>query len=291
MTTQGSLGDTDFDAVAFAGGGNRCYWQGGFWDALTALRPQRPNFIVALSAGAFQACFSIIGHGSRVRKLVFEGSERTTTDFDWPRLARGQSPFVVGTLYRDLLEQVFDDEAMAALRAAPEVLIQVAHPPAFMPGAVAALSSIGAYQIEKLLTGAAHSRAGGYLGLTPDWVSTHTAPDKATIVDALMATASVPPFMPIGNVNGRPALDGGLVDNPPLARLKPVEAKGGRTLVLSTRSAKPLESTEQRIVVRPSQPITMSKFTVSDSDGLRAAFEMGLRDGEDFAKRLAAGTV
>ena len=26
-----------FDAVAFAGGGNRCYWQGGFWEAAAPL--------------------------------------------------------------------------------------------------------------------------------------------------------------------------------------------------------------------------------------------------------------
>lgn len=47
----------DFAAIAFAGGGNRCYWQGGFWDALTALRPQRPRFVVGVSAGASRPAF------------------------------------------------------------------------------------------------------------------------------------------------------------------------------------------------------------------------------------------
>jgi hypothetical protein len=27
-----------FDAIAFAGGGNRCYWQGGFWEAAIPLK-------------------------------------------------------------------------------------------------------------------------------------------------------------------------------------------------------------------------------------------------------------
>ena len=283
-----TLQQGDFAAVAFAGGGNRCYWQGGFWDALTAIRPQRPRFVVAVSAGAFQACFSLIGAGKRVRERVFRACEETERGLDWSLLARGRSPFLVGGMYRTLIEEIFGETELAALRRAPEILIQVAHPPGWMPGAVAALSSIGAYQIEKAITGAAHSRAGLYLGLEPDWLSTHAARTPGELADALMATASVPPFMPIGRVNGRPALDGGLVDNPPLIRLRPVEAEGARTLVLSTRSAKPLESTELRTVMRPSEPVEVNKFSVTDADGLRKAYELGLRDGEAFARRIEA---
>lgn len=278
----------DFAAIAFAGGGNRCYWQGGFWDAFTGLRPQAPRFVVGVSAGAFQACFSIIGAGERVRERVFAACDETERGLDWALLARGRSPFLVGGMYRTLIEEVFGEAELAALKAASEILIQVAHPPAWMPGAAAALSSIAAYQIEKAITGAAHSRAGRYIGLEPDWLSTHAARSTAELADALMATASVPPFMPIGRVNGRPALDGGLVDNPPLIRLAEVEAQGGRTLVLSTRSAKPLESTALRTVVRPSQPVLVNKFSVTDAAGLRNAYEMGLADGEAFARKLAA---
>jgi len=278
----------DFAAVAFAGGGNRCYWQGGFWDAFTALRPQSPQFVVGVSAGAFQACFSLIGAGKRVRERVFRACDETERGLDWSLLARGRSPFLVGGMYRTLIEEVFGEPELAALRRAPEMFIQVAHPPTWMPGAVAALASIGAYQIEKAITGAAHSRAGLYLGLEPDWLSTHAARTPGELADALMATASVPPFMPIGRVNGRAALDGGLVDNPPLMRLGAVEAAGGRTLVLSTRSAKPLESTDLRTVVRPSRPVKVNKFSVTDADGLREAYELGLIDGEAFARKIEA---
>ena len=278
---------SDFAAVAFAGGGNRCYWQGGFWDALTALRPQRPHFVVGVSGGAFQACFSLIGAGERVRERVFRACAETRSGLDWSLLARGRSPFLVGGMYRALLDEVFGDAEVSALRKAPEIYIQIAHPPRWMPGAVAALASIGAYQMEKAVTGAAHSRAGLYLGLKPDWVSTHALRAPADLADALMATASVPPFMPIGRIDGRGALDGGLVDNPPLIRLSAAEETGARTLVLSTRSAKPLESTALRTVVRPTEPILVNKFSVTDADGLRKAYESGLRDGEAFARRLA----
>ncbi len=103
-----------------------------------------------------------------------------------------------------------------------------------------------------------------------------------------MATAAVPPFMPLGRLNGRAALDGGLVDNPPLLQLGPVEASGGRTLVLSTRSARSLQSSALRTVVRPSQPIAVDKFSVTDASGFRDAYRLGLRDGADFARGLSA---
>ena len=276
----------DFAAVAFAGGGNRCYWQGGFWDAFSGLRPQRPDFVVGVSGGAFQASFSLIGEGDRVRKIVLDSCATRESGLDWRRLAQGRSPFLVGGLYRDLLTEVFGEAQLAALRRAPEIFLQVAHFPRWMPGGVAALASIAVYQLEKLITGAAHSSAGRHVGLSPDWASTHTAKSPADIVDALMATASVPPFMPIGAIHGRPALDGGLVDNPPLLKLDAAEAAGRRALVLSTRSGKPLQSTALRTVVRPSQPITIDKFSVTDADGHRKAYELGLRDGEDFARAL-----
>ncbi|MBY0360915.1 MAG: patatin-like phospholipase family protein [Phreatobacter sp.] len=276
-----------FEAVAFAGGGNRCYWQGGFWDALNAASPQRPAIVVGVSAGAFQACFSLIGAGDRVRRIVLEACAAIDREVEWSRLLRGRSPFVVGGLYRDLIAEVIGDLELAALRAAPEILIQVTHPPAFMPPLVAAYAAIAAYQVEKLWTGAGHSRAGRHVGLTAGFVSTHAIATSEELVAALMGTAAVPPFMPVGLVNGRPALDGGLVDNPPVERIAAVEKAGGRTLVLTTRAGGTVPEVANRTVVRPSVPILSSRFAVTDGAAIRAAYELGVRDGEDFARGQA----
>ncbi len=275
-----------FDAIAFAGGGNRCYWQGGFWDAFTAVHPQAPRFVVGVSAGAFQACFSLIGEGDRVRRLVIDACGTIEREVEWGRMLKGRSPFVVGGLYRELIAEVFGDLELAALKAAPEILIQLTHPPRFMPPLVAAYAAIGAYQVEKVLGGAAHSRAGRHVGLTASWVSTHDLAAPEELVDALMGTASVPPFMPVGLVNGRPALDGGLVDNPPIDRITTVEKNGGRTLVLTTRAGREMAEAPNRTVVRPSIPIITSRFAVTDAAAIRAAYELGLRDGEAFAASL-----
>ena len=275
-----------FDAIAFAGGGNRCYWQGGFWDAFTAIRPQNPSLVVGVSAGAFKACFSLIGEGDRVRSIVLEACATIERELDWGRLLKGRSPFVVADLYRDLIATVFGPLELAALRAAPEILIQVTHPPSWMPAMVAAYAAIGAYQVEKVVLGAAHSRAGRHVGLTAGHVSTHQLQTPEALVEALMGTAAVPPFMPVGRIDGRPALDGGLVDNPPIDRIATVEAKGGRTLVLTTRAGKTIPATETRTVVQPSVPIVTSRFSVTDGEAIRAAYELGLKDGEAFARSL-----
>ena len=278
---------TRFDAIAFAGGGNRCYWQGGFWEAFSAVHPQSPAMVVGVSAGAFQACFSLIGQGARVRGIVIEACAAIEKELKWGELARGRSPFIVGGLYRDLLEQIFGPLELAALRAAPEILIQVTHPPRFLPSIVAAYAAIGAYQVEKALNGAAYSKAGRHVGLKPAWISTHKVETPEDLVAALMGTASVPPFMPIGRIDGRPALDGGLVDNPPVEKIATVEAAGGQTLVLTTRAGKPLPGAPGRTVARPSVPIITSRFAVTDAAAIRAAYELGLRDGEAFATTLA----
>jgi predicted acylesterase/phospholipase RssA len=275
-----------FDAVAFAGGGNRCYWQGGFWEALNARHPQSPTRVVGVSAGAFQACFSLIGEGERVRRIVIEACATIEKELVWSEMLRGRSPFIVGSLYRDLLTDIFGELELAALKAAPEVLIQLTHPPRFVPPLLAAYAAIGAYQVEKVWLGAAHSRAGRHVGLFPSWVSTHEIATPAELVAALMGTAAVPPFMPVGLVNGRPALDGGLVDNPPVDRIAEVEARGGRTLVLTTRAGRSMREVANRMVASPSVPIRTSRFAVTDGAAIRAAYELGLKDGEAFARSL-----
>lgn len=275
-----------FDAIGFAGGGNRCYWQSGFFLSLNLRYPQRPSYYVAVSAGAYHCAMNLAGIGERVRNAASSFAERNIPDLDWAALKERRSPLVVGGLYRQFLAEQFGETELAALKAAPRMLIQVARPPDWMPGGLAALGSIAAYQIEKRLTGGAHSKAGRYLGLTPAWISTHELSSAADLVDAMMATSSVPPFMPVGRIGERDHLDGGLVDNPPTIRLAETEAAGGRTLLLTTRYGRLPPASPNRVVVGPSEDIRVNKFTVSDAAGLRHAFEVGLRDGATFAKTM-----
>ncbi len=106
-----------------------------------------------------------------------------------------------------------------------------------------------------------------------------------------MASASVPPFMPVGRVGGMAALDGGLVDNVPVEPLAAVEAAGGRTLVILSRRYRAFPDIPGRTYVQPAEPVPIGQFDITNPAGIRKAFEMGLRDGEAFARRHAGATA
>ncbi|MCO6185908.1 patatin-like phospholipase family protein [Rhizobium sp. L1K21] len=273
-----------FDAIGFAGGGNRCYWQSGFWEAFNGLHPQKPAYYVTVSAGAYHAAMNLAGIGHQVRSAAFEFAARNLPDSDWSRVWKGKSPFVVGELFRTFLTDHFNQSALDALKAQSPILMQAADLPAWMPPSIGSLGSIGAYQIEKLLTGGAHSKAGRYLGLKPRWLSTHDMQSPAELVEAILSTSAVPPFMAVGHAGGRACLDGGLVDNPPTLRLTETEKNGGKTLLIFTRFRRTPPLAPNRTIVGPSEDITVNKFTIGDANGLRAAYELGLKDGEKFAR-------
>jgi predicted acylesterase/phospholipase RssA len=274
-----------FDAVAFAGGGNRCYWQGGFWQAAAPALGLEPKLVVGVSAGAWAACYSLLGLGERVHERVAQGCSTGRRNFEWREWRAGRSPWPVGAMYRALIEEIVTADAFARLKAGPELLIAVARKPRRLPLALAVPLGILVYQLEKKLVEPVHPRGGRALGFAADYVRVQdlSAPDE--LLAALMASASVPPFMPVGNVGGMAALDGGLVDNVPVEPLLDVEAGGGRTLVLLSRRYRRIPAVHGRSYVQPSAPIPVGQFDITNPAGIRATYKLGLTDGAAFAER------
>lgn len=273
-----------FDAVAFAGGGNRCYWQGGFWTAAAGRLSLAPSLVVGVSGGAFAACYSLLGLGEAVAERVAAGCAAGRPNLDWRAAWRGARPFPVSALYADLIGAVLGPEAYGRLRAGPtQVLIALARPPRHLPLAAAVPLGILTYQVEKTWRAPVHPRGGRALGFREEFVALRDLPGPADLAAAMMASASVPPFLPVGRVAGRPALDGGLVDNVPVAPLRPIEAAGGRTLVLLTRRYRALPQHPGRTYLQPSRPVAVGQFDITDPEGIRRAFAQGLADGAAFA--------
>src|SRR5229473_6720301 len=84
-------------------------------------------------------------------------------------------------------------------------------------------------------------------------------------------------------VGGKPGFDGGLVDNVPVGPIEPIEAAGGRTLVLLTRTYRRVPKVPGRTYVQPSRPIGAKQFDVTHPAAIRHAYELGLQDGQAFA--------
>ena len=72
-----------FDAVVFAGGGNRCYWQGGFYEAAVARLGLVPRLVVGASAGAFAAVYSLLETGPATRARVIGACDPNLRNFDF----------------------------------------------------------------------------------------------------------------------------------------------------------------------------------------------------------------
>jgi Patatin-like phospholipase len=271
-----------FDAIAFAGGGNRCYWQGGFYEAVADRLGLEPALAVGASAGAFAGIYSILGIGPKVRAQVLPACGPHRKNFDFAAWRRGEALCPVGPMYRALLDVLFDAAALARLQQLTDFHVAVTRLPRGVPPILGAALGIGAYQLEKHLFAPVHPRFGRRLGFTAEFVRVRAMTAPHELADALVASSGVPPFMPVTNVGGRPAFDGGLSDGVPVAPLAPIEAAGGRSLVLLTRLYKHLPRVKGRTYVQPSRRIRVKQFDLRNPDGIRDAYELGLRDGAAF---------
>jgi len=132
-----------------------------------------------------------------------------------------------------------------------------------------------------------HPRFGRTLCFRSEFIAVRSLTEPQTLHDALMASGGVPPFMPVTLINGRPAFDGGLVDNVPVEPLIDVERSGGRTLVLLTRQYRNLPDIAGRTYVQPSQKLPVRQFDITNPDGIRFAYQLGRADGARFAATMA----
>ncbi len=272
-----------YDAIAFSGGGNRCYWQGGFYEAASEKLDLKAPLMTAVSAGSFALSYSLLGIGPRVRELVITACGPHLRNIDFAGWRAGKPLYPVGAMYLDLLRNVFDDAALKRLQSIADIRVAVARLPRGLPPMLGAALGISAYQIEKKLFHPVHPTFGRKLGIKQEFVGVRDLRHAPELHDLIVASGGVPPFMPVTKIGGRPAFDGGLVDNVPVAPLEPIERAGGKTLVLLTRRYKKIPEIAGRTYVQPSEPIPISQFDITNAEGFRRAYELGLKDGKAFA--------
>ena len=277
------------DAVVFAGGGNRCYWQGGFYETVALALGWSPQLLVGCSAGAFVACYVAAGLGPKVRSLAIPACKDWQSDIDWRGLLPGRRRlFRVGDVYRDLVMQSFAGDGFNRITSGPRILVALARPPAGKSVALMAARGIAAYEREKKRDNPVHPQSGRRLGFTPEFIDAASLPDLDALADVLMASATVPPFLPVREIAGRPALDGGLYDNVPVGPVEAIEQADGTSVVLLSRRYPVLPQVAGRTYIQPSQVIGVNQFTITDGNGMEEAWRLGVADGEAFLRSRAA---
>ncbi|NMV41808.1 patatin-like phospholipase family protein, partial [Ralstonia insidiosa] len=221
-----------FDQMVFAGGGNRCWWQAGWWDVVQPELGLAPRVITGISAGASTACMLHAWNSAELMDYYGETLRHNKRNAHWGNLLRGERVFPHYGMYRTALLTVFGEGRFARLAQAPEIRIGVAHIPRWMGARTAVAAGLIAYNIEKHVRKTLHPTLGRRLGFTPEFVRAQDCASPEELADLLLQSASTPPFTPVLRRAGRPVLDGGMVDNVPVHALDPTP---GDALVLVTR--------------------------------------------------------
>ncbi|MGT2492529.1 patatin-like phospholipase family protein [Cupriavidus basilensis] len=241
--------------------------------------------ITGISAGAATACM-VYTHDSRevmaYYSKVLAGNRRNAY---WGNLLNKQRVFPHYGIYRTALLSIFGDGRLARLQAAPEIRIGVAHIPRWSGPRLAVMAGLVAYNIEKHWLKTLHPRLGRKLGFHPEFVRAQDCGSPRATGRPVAAIFLDAPFTPVLRRDGRPVLDGGMVDNVPVDAL---DATPGDVLVLVTRLyPRPRRfvlqhGAQRRLYLQPSQRVPISSWDYTQPGAMTGAYDLGRRDGETF---------
>jgi predicted acylesterase/phospholipase RssA len=271
-----------FDAAVFAGGGCRCFWQLGFWSSAANRLGLVPERVGAVSAGAAMACAALTGV---FEEIVDDFAARTAANqgnFLPRNWLRGEPAFPHEGIYRATILAMTDESRLARLRGGPDLRVLLGRPPKCAGRVGTLMLGLAGSRLESLLGGGVHAVWGRRFGFRPELVSVRQCGTAEELAALLLQSSCTPPALPLYLRDGRPVLDGGIIDGAPVEAVEPAR----RTLVLLTRRY-PLEALPRvpgRTYVQPSQPIPIETWDYASPDRVRQTFELGVRDGRAFAE-------
>lgn len=274
-------GDTSFDAVVFAGGGCRCFWQAGFWSVATPAIGIAPSVVVGVSAGAAFAAASLLGVADRVLE-DFKRRTAANSRNVYPRnVLRGSPAFPHESMYRGAILASLEGVELARLHTGPDLRILLARSPRWAGDRTGFWMSGLAYVLDRYEL-RVHPRWGARFGFTPEVVSARTCADSEELAALILQSSCTPPLLPRYRRDGRLVLDGGLIDNAPADSA----GESRSTLVLLTRAypAAAMPAVRGRTYVAPSRPVPIVKWDYTRPDLVQATYDLGRRDGEAFVR-------
>lgn len=272
-----------FDNLVFAGGGNRCFWQAGFWSVVADVTQSTPSRVTAVSAGAAVSCalFSdTFEHAFSSYKRALSSNRR---NIYLRNLFREDPVFPHGRMYRDAILKSIDLLALSRLHQGPDIRILMARPPRWAPRSVAMLLGMLAMGVDAVQGNAVHPSGGARVGFRSMFGSVRQCTSPEALADLIIASSCVPPLTPQARHEGVPLFDGGIVSNVPVDGIEPA---GGETLVLLTRPFNQLPRVPGRTYVQPSQGVPVGAWDYTSAGAVQSAFDLGRRDGEQFCNRL-----
>ncbi|MDO9236559.1 MAG: patatin-like phospholipase family protein [Aquabacterium sp.] len=273
-----------FDNVVFSGGGNRCFWQAGFWSVASAALDLKPSDVASVSAGSAIACTLFAGtfaEGFAGHKQAIAENGR---NLYLRNMLQKRPVFPHGNLYRNAILGSINEVALKRLHQGPEICVLVSRPPLWASRRMALLLGALAVGLDACNSRAVDTSMGRRIGFNPLFISVRECATPDELADLIIASSCVPPLTPQAMRNGVALFDGGLVSNVPT---EGVPQENAETLVLLTRPFAKLPSIRGHTYVQPSQPIPASVWDYTDDAALQATFDLGRRDAERWTRSLS----
>jgi len=276
-----------FHSVIFAGGGNRCVWQAGFWETVSPALKLRPKVVASVSAGACIAAMALAGRTADSMAYMKARTGANPKNFYLENLLNGKPLFPHLGIYRQALLDLLDNDALAVLKKGPDLRVLLARPPAWANPLIGVFLGFASYTLEKHLLHPLHPQWALKAGFKAEVVPVSACQDSTELADLILASSCTPPVVPAMYRNGKPVLDGGLIDNVPVAALMPHEFPA---LVLLTRRYPPrlLQGHRDRVYLQPSKPAPAGKWDYTNPQALQDTFDLGRRDAELLLSQGAA---
>lgn len=265
------------ETLAFAGGGNRCWWQAGIISQLLERGWRLPIHMVATSAGAGVAAACLTDGPKAALEACKQLYAQNARIFEWRSLSKLKLRFAHEQMYPQWIASFINDRSFEKLQNSPVHLRVAITRPALALGLAGSVAAgMVAYIVDKHIWNSIHPRLPRFLGLRQDFVSLRECVSIEDAQAALVAAAAAPPFMPARYIKGQAAIDGGFTDNAPIPLQSDKEKS--RTLVLLTRHYPQLPELFRwrgRFYWQPKQRVPVSTWDCTPRATVDAAFLLG----------------
>lgn len=266
-----------FDQLVFAGGGTRCFWQGGFMEVVRPRLPSEPVRVCGVSGGALAAASYLAQCGRKLLQTMCEAFVDQDHNVTWRDLVSGKGITPHQRIYREVVAQVLDTDATARIAEGPSFQVLLAHPEFGGGSRLASLVPALLYELDLHIRSTPDLRWAQAAGLERRLVDVRQAARDGRLVDLVCAAAAVPPFFDNARWDGQRVIDAGMASQAPMP-----DPDKGRTLILLTRTYRNVPNLPDRLYIWPGRETPADKLDFTNPKKLTKTWKLGEADGRRF---------
>ncbi len=266
-----------FDQLVFSGGGTRCFWHGGFLSVARGPLGLAPARVTGVSGGALSAGCFLAHRGEKLLEVMGHAFEKVDRNVRWHKIARGERMTPHQRVYREVVAETFDAEAIRAIANGPVFEVLLAHPPLRHAPKLSTLPVMAAYELELAIRSTPHMHWPSRLGVEQGLADGRQAARDGRLVDLICSAAVIPPVFNVAHWNGRQVIDGGMASKAPVP-----SRDEGRTLILLTRNFRNLPQSDRRLYDTPERETPANKIDFTSREKIEKTWGAGARDGRAF---------